>query len=192
MAVDPIRRFKAWYAEARRAGAVLPESAALATADARGRPSVRYVLLKDADQRGFVFYTNTDSRKGRELEVNPYAALALYWDITGKQARVEGRVRPVSAAEADAYWAERPPASQIASAASTQSAPVQSRAKLTAEYRRLSRLYRASPVPRPPQWSGYRIAPDRIEFWIRREPRLHDRELFVRRAGAWKRTILQP
>ncbi|TFH23594.1 MAG: pyridoxamine 5'-phosphate oxidase [Myxococcales bacterium] len=192
MAVDPIRRFKSWYAEARRAEAPLPEAVALATADARGRPSVRWVLLKDVDERGFVFYTNSGSRKGRELEVNPHAALAFYWDVTGKQVRVEGHVTRVSGDEADAYWSGRPQGSQVAAAASKQSAPVESRAELMSEYRKLSRLHVGSPVPRPPQWTGFRIVPERIEFWTRREPRLHQRELFVRRRDDWKRTILQP
>ncbi|MEE8311051.1 MAG: pyridoxamine 5'-phosphate oxidase [Candidatus Binatia bacterium] len=192
MAIDPIHRFKSWYAEARRADASLPEAVALATADARGRPSVRWVLLKDIDERGFVFYTNSDSRKGRELEVNPYAALAFYWDVTGKQVRVEGHVTQVTSEEADAYWSERPRGSQLAAAASKQTAPVASRAKLMAEYRRLTRLHADTSVPRPPQWTGFRIVPARIEFWTRREPRMHQRELFVRRRGDWKRTILQP
>ena len=192
MAINPIHRFKSWYAEARRADASLPEAVALATADARGRPSVRWVLLKDVDERGFVFYTNSDSRKGRELEVNPHAALAFYWDVTGKQVRVEGHVTQVTSQEADAYWSERPRDSQLASAASKQTAPVASRAKLMAEYRKLTRLHADTSVPRPPQWTGFRIVPARIEFWTRREPRLHQRELFVRRRGDWKRTILQP
>ncbi len=192
VATDPIRRFRSWHKEAIAAGAPLAESVALATADTRGRPSVRWVLLKDVDERGFVFYTNSNSRKGRELEANPHAALAFYWDVTGKQVRVEGKVRRVSVSEADAYWDERPVASKAASAASDQSSPLESRSALMAEYRRLTRLHEGSSAPRPSNWNGYRISPNRIEFWTRREPRLHQRELFVRRKGVWQRSLLQP
>jgi pyridoxamine 5'-phosphate oxidase len=189
---EPIRRFRRWFAEARRAGVALPEAMALATADHRGRPSVRYVLLKGADDAGFVFYTNAFSRKGRELAKRPYASLAIYWDATGRQVRVEGRIESVSDGEANAYWAERPRDSQLASAASRQSATIESRAALIAEYRRLQRKYEGRAVPRPRNWTGYRIVPDRVEFWTRREPRLHERELFTRSAGRWRSRILEP
>jgi pyridoxamine 5'-phosphate oxidase len=189
---DPIAKFRRWMAEAERDGAEIPEAIALATADARGRPSVRYVLLKAADAGGFVFYTNSESRKGRELAANPRAALAVYWHSTGKQARVEGRVTQVSAKEADAYWSERPPTSRIASLASRQSRPLADRAELVGAVRRLERRYPQGDPPRPPRWTGYRLIPDSIEFWIRSEPRLHHRELYVRRGGAWSRTLLQP
>jgi pyridoxamine 5'-phosphate oxidase len=189
---EPIRRFRRWFAEARRSAVPRPEAAALATVDTRGRPSVRYVLLKSVGEDGFVFYTNSRSRKGRELEIHPYASLAIYWDATGRQVRVEGRVRSVSDREADAYWAERPRDSQLASLASRQSKPVGTRAELLAEYRRLSDKYDGQEIPRPPHWTGYRIVPDRIEFWTRREPRLHERELFTRSRGVWRAEILQP
>jgi len=192
MAIDPVRRFRSWHAEAGKAGAPLHDAVALATADSRGRPSVRYVLLKSADERGFVFYTNAGSRKGRELEANPFAALAIYWDVTGKQVRVEGRVRGVTRAEADAYWEERPRVSRVASLASSQSEPVSDRASLMATYRRLDAELAGESIPRPEHWTGYRIVPSRIEFWTRREPRLHHRELFVKKSGSWTRTILQP
>jgi pyridoxamine 5'-phosphate oxidase len=187
-----MRKFRRWMAEAERAGAPLADAIALATADARGRPSVRFVLLKDADERGFVFYTNTNSAKGRHLAANPQAAFTVYWDATGKQVRAEGRVVPVSVAEADAYWAERPWASRVASAASAQSRPIASRAQLVVEYRRLAREYRDRDVPRPAHWTGYRIVPRTVEFWIREEPRLHRRELFTRSGRGWRRSILQP
>ena len=192
MSSDPIRKFNACLARARQSGAPLAEAGALATADRRGRPSVRFMLLKGADAEGFVFYTNNRSRKGRELKRNRRVSMAFYWDATGVQVRVEGPVGEVSVAEADDYWAERPRDSQIASAASKQSAPLASRAKLTAKVRRLKSLFRGLKVPRPANWTGYRIIADRIEFWHRREPRLHHRELYRRRRGVWEKTLLEP
>lgn len=191
MANDPIRRFQRWWKEAREAGVALPEAMALATVQ-RGRPSVRYVLLKGADKDGFVFYTNMTSAKARALRANPRAAIAFYWDATGRQVRCEGRVRRVTKAEADAYWASRPRGSQLASAASRQSAPLESHAALLARYRQLVRRYEGEDVPRPEVWSGFRLVPERIEFWTRREPRLHRRELFVRSRGSWTVQLLQP
>jgi pyridoxamine 5'-phosphate oxidase len=192
MANDPIRRFQRWWKEAREAGVALPEAMALATVDGRGKPSVRYVLLKGADARGFVFYTNTRSAKARDLRANARAAIAFYWDATGRQVRCEGRVTEVSDAEADAYWASRPRGSQAASAASRQSAPLASSAILMARYRRLLREHEGVALPRPEVWSGFRLIPERIEFWTRREPRLHRRELFVRSRGVWTMKLLQP
>jgi pyridoxamine 5'-phosphate oxidase len=192
MANDPIRKFQRWLAEARQAGVPLPEAMALATADQRGRPSVRYVLLKGADARGFVFYTNRLSAKARDLRANRRAALAFYWDAPGRQVRCEGRVTEVAAAEADAYWASRPRGSQVASAASRQSAPLDSSGSLMARYRELLREYEGKEVPRPEVWSGFRLGPERIEFWTRREPRLHKRELFVKSRGRWTMKLLQP
>ena len=189
---DPVAKFRRWLREATRAGAELPEAAALATADGRGRPSVRFVLLKSASQEGFVFYTNAESAKGRDLAENPRAALALYWHATGKQVRIEGRVVRVSSSEADAYWAERPVASRIASLVSRQSRPLSRRSDLLRAYRRACREHRDENVPRPERWTGYRLVPEAIEFWIRAEPRLHHRELFKRRGRGWKRTLLQP
>jgi pyridoxamine 5'-phosphate oxidase len=192
MAADPIARFHRWFADARRARFQLPEAMALATADAKGRPAVRLVLLKHADRDGFVFYTNADSRKGRDLDANPHAALAFHWDRLGRQVRIEGRVETVSVAEADAYWATRPRASQLAALASEQSAPIASRAELMARWRRLQRTYRGADVPRPRRWTGYRVVPRSIEFWTHRNHRLHDRELFTRTPRGWKQTRLQP
>lgn len=192
MAVDPIRKFNSWWRAAERAGCPKPDAMSLATVDGRGRPSIRYVLLKNAEKRGFVFYTNQYSRKGRELAANRYAALAWYWDATGRQVRAEGRVSFVSAAEADAYWQHRPRGSQLASAASDQSATVASRRELTERVRGLERVYANQEVPRPPHWRGYVLAPSSIEFWTRREPRLHDRRLFVLRGGQWTEQLLQP
>jgi pyridoxamine 5'-phosphate oxidase len=190
--VDPIARFNRWLAAARRAGAPLVEAAALATVDARNRPTVRYVLLKGVSERGFVFYTNTESRKGQHLAGNPHASLAFYWDATGRQVRIDGHVTLVTEGEADAYWAERPRASRIASLVSRQSRPLRSRAKLEAEFRAMSNRLGRGEVPRPARWTGYCLVPARIEFWTRREPRLHVRELYERTRGAWKETLLQP
>ena len=192
MASDPIGKLRRWLAAARAAGEPLAEAVALATADGRGRPSVRYVLLKEVEDGGVVFYTNTASRKGRELRANPRAALAAYWDATGKQVRVEGRIEEVTSEEADAYWAERPRPSQLASSASQQSRAMQSRAELVRAVRRLEERYRDRAVPRPRRWTGYRLLAERVEFWTRHEPRLHHRELYVLRKGRWQRSLLQP
>jgi pyridoxamine 5'-phosphate oxidase len=189
---DPLTRFRRWFAEAGRAGIELPEAMALATADAAGRPSVRFVLLKGADPRGFVFFTDGRSRKGRELRVTPHAALVFYWHEIGKQVRIEGRIVEVSAAEADAYWETRPRGSRLAASASLQSAPLAARAELLAAWRRLDRRYARQPIPRPAAWTGYRVVPRAIEFWTRAEFRLHERERFVRSRGGWRRTLLQP
>jgi pyridoxamine 5'-phosphate oxidase len=153
---------------------------------------VRFVLLKHADARGLVFFTDGRSRKGRELGANPRAALALYWHTTGRQVRIEGAVEAVSAAEADAYWATRPRPSRLAASASHQSAALGSRARLMARWRRLGRAYRGRPVPRPPAWTGFRVRPDRVEFWRHRAHRLHERELFLRTSRGWRRRLLQP
>jgi pyridoxamine 5'-phosphate oxidase len=192
MAADPIARFQRWFALARRARLAQPEAMVVATADRRGRPSARMVLLKHAARDGFVFYTNARSRKGRDLRANPRAALTFHWSTLGRQVRIEGRVRLVSAAEADAYWVTRPRASQLAALASDQSAALTSRARLVARWRALARRHADGAVPRPPHWTGYRVVPDAIEFWTHRDHRLHDRELFTRRGRSWQRTRLQP
>jgi pyridoxamine 5'-phosphate oxidase len=189
---DPIARFHRWFAAARASRIAQPEAMTLATADRRGRPAARMVLLKHADAEGFVFYTNADSRKGHELLANPRAALVLHWDGLGRQVRVEGRVEAVDPAEADAYWGTRPRASQLGALASAQSHPIASRAALVARWRALKRRYARAEVPRPPHWTGYRVVPDTIEFWTHRDHRLHDRELFTRTRRGWKRTLLQP
>jgi pyridoxamine 5'-phosphate oxidase len=188
----PLARFRRWFAQARAAEQPLAEAMALATADERGRPSVRLVLLKHADEQGFVFYTNAASRKGRELRGNPRAAAVFHWDRLGRQVRVEGRVEMVSAAEADAYWATRPRESQLAALASAQSAALGSRRELLETWRRLRCRHRGADVPRPRDWTGFRIAADAIEFWTHRDHRLHDRELFVRGRQGWKSRLLQP
>jgi pyridoxamine 5'-phosphate oxidase len=192
MPPDPIARFRRWFREAGRARIALPEAMALATATRAGAPSVRYVLLKRADADGFVFFTDGRSRKGRELAATRRAALAFYWDPIRKQVRIEGRVAPVPAAESDAYWATRPRESQLAAMASAQSDPIGSWEALRARWRKLQRRYRGKPVPRPPEWIGFRLVPRSIEFWTRRAHRLHERELFVRTPRGWRRKLLQP
>jgi pyridoxamine 5'-phosphate oxidase len=192
MAADPIARFQRWFAQARRAGTPLPDAMTLATADRRGRPSARMVLLKGVDADGFVFYTNSKSRKGRELRDTPHAALVFHWDRLNRQVRIEGPIKQVSAAEADAYWATRPRASQLAAMASEQSAPLAGRSQLMMRWRALAQRYRNVPVPRPPHWTGYRLAPRSIEFWVHRDHRLHDREVFTRTPRGWSHKLLQP
>jgi pyridoxamine 5'-phosphate oxidase len=165
---------------------------ALATADAAGAPSVRMVLLKDVDARGFVFFTNYDSRKAHELRDNPRAALCFFWPSLATQVRVEGVVERVAAAESDAYFATRPRESQLAAWASRQSAPVTSREDLLARYAEAAARFEGGPIPRPPFWGGYRLDPERIEFWEGDAARLHHRTRFTRSASSWRREILQP
>jgi len=189
---DPLARFRRWFDEARRARIPLPEAMALATADRAGHPSVRFVLLKQADGRGFVFFTDARSRKGRELRDNPRASLALYWHAIGKQVRVEGRTEDVPAADVDRYWQTRPRESRLAALSSTQSARLSARAALLTGWRKFDRRYPGEGVPRPPYWRGFRLVPDTIEFWRHRDHRLHERELLVRTRRGWSRTLLQP
>ena len=192
MPVDPIVRFRRWFAEAEAAGAPMPEAIALATADRRARPSVRYVLLKGVDARGFVFFTDARSRKGRELAANPQAAFACYWDAISKQVRVEGRIVRVTAAEADAYWTTRPRESRLAASVSRQSAVLVRRSELIARWRALGRRHAGEDIPRPPEWTGFRIVPRAVEFWTRGDFRLHQRERFERKGDGWTRRMLQP
>jgi len=189
---DPIVRFNRWFEEARRADVPLAESMALATAGRDGHVSVRFILLKHADDRGFVFYTDRRSRKGRELRENPRASLAFYWDATGKQVRVDGRIEEVSADEADAYWATRPRQSRLSGSVSRQSAKLDHRGDLVAAVNQLRNTLKGSDIPRPAYWTGFRLRPEEIEFWTRRSHRLHERELFVRTQRGWDRTLLQP
>ncbi|MBV8356429.1 MAG: pyridoxamine 5'-phosphate oxidase [Deltaproteobacteria bacterium] len=189
---DPIAKFVRWLDDAR--GLKIPnyEAMALATAGADGQPSVRFVLLKGIDQRGFVFFTDSRSRKGRELRANPRASLAFYWQPNGRQVRVEGPIEEVAPSEADEYWSTRPRQSQLAASASHQSATLRSRASLLARMTRLARKVRGREVPRPHEWLGFRLRPDAIEFWTHREHRLHDREIYLRRGNKWRRGLLQP
>lgn len=191
-ASDPIARFRSWYRDAEKRGARQPDAMALATVGRGGVPSLRFVLLKGADERGFVFVTDGRSRKGGELARNAHVAATFYWNATGKQVRIEGRARPVSAAESDELWRDRPRGSQLSAAASLQSALLAERAVLVRRRAELARRFRGQPVPRPDGWCGYRIVPERIELWVHRANRLHHRELFERSARGWRKTLLQP
>jgi pyridoxamine 5'-phosphate oxidase len=193
MAADPHALFEEWLAEARLSEPNDPVAMALATADPEGRPSVRMVLMKGHDARGFVFYTNWKSRKGAELAANPHAALLFHWKSVRRQVRVEGKVEPVAEAEADAYFATRSRDSQLGAWASDQSQPLDRRETFEARYQDMVARFGAGDVPRPPHWSGYRVAPERIEFWSDRAHRLHERRLFVRDpAGEWSEGLLYP
>jgi pyridoxamine 5'-phosphate oxidase len=191
---DPVAAFlRAWaYVQATAPAGLPSATVALATADGQGNPSLRMVLIKEVDDRGFVFYTNTQSRKGRELEANPRAALCFYWHWLKWQVRVEGSVDVVSDAEADAYFASRPRGSQIGAWASDQSEPVESRARLEERARNAEARFAGQDVPRPYFWSGYRVVPDRIEFWQEAPDRLHHRLVFTRTPAGWSRTLLYP
>jgi pyridoxamine 5'-phosphate oxidase len=189
---DPIAKFIRWLDDARRLRIPNYEAMALATAARSGKISVRFVLLKGIDERGFVFFTDTRSHKGNELRYNPRAALALYWQPKGRQVRVEGRAEQVTPAEAQAYWSNRPRQSQLAASASHQSARLRSRADLLLRLARLTRKFRGREVPRPSCWTGFRVRPDSIEFWTHRQHRLHDREIYLRRGRGWQRVLLQP
>jgi pyridoxamine 5'-phosphate oxidase len=192
MAPDPNALFDEWLAEARLAEPNDPTAMALATADAQGRPSVRMVLMKGHDQRGFVFYSNLDSRKGGELAVNPRAALLFHWKSLRRQVRVEGPVEPVGEDEADAYFATRSRDSQLGAWASDQSRPLDARATFEARYEAIRARFDGKEVARPPRWSGWRVVPERIEFWSDRPHRLHERRLFTHSAGRWSEGLLYP
>lgn len=189
---DPLAQFRRWFADAEQAGIRAPNAMALATSAPDGTPSVRMVLLKGADERGFVFYTGYVSRKAGELESNPRAALLFYWDPLGRQVRIEGSVGRVSDEESDAYFATRPRGAQLAARASRQSEVVASRDLLDARVTELEREHGATDVPRPDHWGGYRLLPDAYEFWQHREDRLHDRLRYRRDGDTWAIERLSP
>ncbi|HVU40895.1 MAG TPA: pyridoxamine 5'-phosphate oxidase [Xanthobacteraceae bacterium] len=193
-AAEPVRLFAEWFAEARRAEPVNPDAMALATVDAGGLPNVRMVLLKGFDERGFVFYTNLGSVKAHELEGSPKAALTFYWKTLRRQVRARGTVEPVSAQEADAYFASRSRMAQIGAWASKQSTALESRMAFEKAIARYAAKFGIGTVPRPDFWSGYRVAPVEIEFWQERLYRLHDRIAFRRSGSAapWTKTRLYP
>jgi pyridoxamine 5'-phosphate oxidase len=193
--MDPIARFAELLDRARQTPAIAePTGMTLSTVGADGRPSARIVLLKGIDADGLVFYTNTRSRKGRDIAARPDVSLTFWWPQLESQVRFEGPARPVSAAEADAYFATRVRVSQLGAWASDQSAPLPTREELENRYLELERKYDGKKVPRPPHWSGYRVAPLAVEFWRNRPGRLHERELYTRAsAGApWSITLLNP
>ena len=189
---DPLVQFRRWYAEAGAAGVRAPEAMALATSTSDGAPSLRMVLLKGADERGFAFYTGYVSRKASELDSNPRAALLFYWDPLGRQVRIEGTVERVAENESDAYFATRPRGAQLAATASKQSSVLANRDEIDSRVAELDHDYTAREVPRPEHWGGYRLVPDIYEFWQHREDRLHDRLRYRRADGSWAIERLSP
>ena len=192
MPTDPHQLFEEWFALARQSEPNDSNAVALATADSAGRPSVRMVLLKGHDSRGFVFYTHRDSRKGGELEANPSAALLFHWKSLRRQVRIEGAVEPVSEKEANLYFASRSRDSQLGAWASEQSRPLDARETFEARYEEMRARFEGGEVPRPPRWSGFRLVPERIEFWIDRAHRLHERRLFTKVGSGWSEGLLYP
>ena len=189
---DPFALFDAWFAEARASEINDPEAMALATAGADGQPSMRMVLLKGHGPDGFTFYTNEQSAKGEQLAANPQAALLFHWKSLRRQVRVEGRIERVIDAEADAYFASRGRDSQLGAWASDQSRPLDSREAFEQRFAEMQRRFDGADVPRPPHWGGYRIVPERIEFWSDRPHRLHERRLFMREGDEWTEGLLYP
>ena len=191
--MNPIDQFSAWLQNAKDHPAIIePTAMTLATATADGKPSARIVLLKAHDERGFVFYTNLESRKSSEIKQNPNAALCFYWMALERQVRIEGVVEPMTDTEADTYFASRPRASQIGAWSSKQSRPLTSREELEQRIVANTDKFKGNAVPRPDFWSGWRIIPQRIEFWQQIEFRLHDRQVFTSKNGVWSTEKLYP
>jgi pyridoxamine 5'-phosphate oxidase len=189
---DPIVQFDRWFRAAVDAGLDLPNAMVLATADGEGRPSARYVLLKEFDDDGFVFYTHADSPKGRQLAENPRAALVFYWHPLHRQVRIEGGVEMLDEEKAETYFRSRPRGSQVSARVAPQSSRLESREHLQRRALEIEREFGGAPVPRPGNWHGYRVRPDVIEFWQGQENRLHDRLVYRREQGGWDITRLAP
>ncbi len=192
MATDPFALFDNWFAEARASEPNDPEALSLATADASGRPAVRMVLLKGHGPDGFTFYTNDHSAKGRDLAANPRASLLFHWKSLRRQVRIEGPVERVAATEANAYFASRGRDSQLGAWASDQSHPLESRDLFEQRFAAAAARFGGQDVPRPPHWGGFRVVPERIEFWIDRAHRLHERRLFTHSGDGWSEGLLYP
>jgi pyridoxamine 5'-phosphate oxidase len=189
---DPLRQFAAWFREAGDSGERAPEAMAVATATPAAAPSVRMVLMKHYDERGFVFYTNYESRKGEELLANPRAALLFHWDLLGRQVRIEGPAERLGSEESVAYIRSRPRGSQLSALASPQSRPVESRAELERLVAELTVLHEQDDLPLPEHWGGIRVRPERYEFWQHREDRLHDRLVYTPTGDGWAINRLAP
>lgn len=192
MTADPFQLFDTWFDEARASEPNDPNAMALATAGADGQPSVRMVLLKGHGPEGFTFYTNQQSRKGDQIAERPFAALLFHWKSLRRQVRLEGKLLRVDDETADAYFATRHRDSQLGAWASDQSRPLDARATFEARFEAMTQRFTGSAIPRPPHWSGYRLWPQRIEFWIDREHRLHERRLFTRNGQSWEEGLLFP
>ena len=189
---DPIVQFKAWYEDAKAKEPSDPDAVALASAGADGRPSVRMILMRGLDERGFLFYTNLTSNKALAMRDNPYASMCFHWKSLARQVRIDGAVELLSDAEADAYFASRPRESQVGAWASKQSQPLEGRFELEARFAKYLAKFGIGKVPRPDFWSGYRLVADEIEFWDKRPYRLHDRTLYRRTADGWEMSKLYP
>ena len=189
---DPMEQFRRWLGDAEAAGIPLPNAMAVATADAEGRPSVRHVLLRGIDERGFTFFTNYDSRKGRQLAENPHAGLVFLWKLLDRQVNATGRAERVDPAESDAYFATRPREARLGAWASAQSSVLESREELERRVAEADERFAGAEVPRPPNWGGFVVRPNTVEFWQGRRSRLHDRFRYSREDGGWRVDRLSP